>query len=139
MQLDGEVKATARAKGLISANGSSNPTDLDIFGTVLLSGGGKLSLSRSENNSILAASSGATLRNVNNTIAGAGTIGAGDNSLTLVNSGVINANMTLALTVDTGTNAITNSGTMEFDRSRRTRYQERHRQYRQAHRQRRAA
>jgi len=99
--------------GTISANGSSNPTELDVSGTVLLSGGGKVSLSPNENNEILAASSGATLTNVNNTIAGAGTVGSGDNSLSLTNKGTINANTMSTLTINTGNNAITNSGTLE--------------------------
>ena len=54
----------------------------------------------------------ATLTNVNNTIAGAGTIGDAD--LTLVNSGTINANNGAApLTINTGANTVTNSGTLE--------------------------
>jgi hypothetical protein len=55
---------------------------------VVLSGGGKVSLSPSGNNQIVAATPGAILSNVNNTIAVAGTIAGG---LTVVNSGTINA------------------------------------------------
>jgi hypothetical protein len=78
--------------GLISALGSANPAFLAISGAVVLSGGGQVSLlSPSGNNGIVAASSGATLSNVNNTIAGAGVIGSGG-SLALLNSGTINAN-----------------------------------------------
>ena len=75
--------------GLISALGSPNFATLAISGAVVLSGGGKVSLSPSGNNQIVAATPGAILSNVNNTIAGAGTIAGG---LTVVNSGTINAN-----------------------------------------------
>ena len=84
--------------GLISALGSANQTGLAISGAVVLSGGGKVSLSPSTNNLITSAASCATLSNVNNTIAGAGFIG----NLALVNGGTINANtaLTLALGAD---------------------------------------
>jgi hypothetical protein len=53
----------------------------------------------------------ATLTNVNNTISGAGTIG--DSRLTLNNQGTISANGSLALVIATGSNSVTNSGTLE--------------------------
>ena len=59
--------------GLISALGSSVAT-LAISGAVVLSGGGKVSLSPSGDNQIIAAAGGGILSNVNNTIAGAGHI-----------------------------------------------------------------
>ena len=52
-----------------------------------------------------------TLTNVDNTISGAGQIGAGQ--MTLVNEGTIVATGTNALVIDTGANTITNSGTLE--------------------------
>ena len=51
------------------------------------------------------------LTNVDNTISGAGQIGAGQ--MTLVNEGTIIATGTNALVIDTGSNVITNSGTLE--------------------------
>ena len=57
----------------------------------------------------------ATLTNVDNTISGAGTIG--DSNLTLINQGTINANASLALVLNTGSNAIINSGTLEASSS----------------------
>ena len=92
--------------GVISALGSALSTNLAISGTVVLSGGGKVSLSPSANNHIVSAASGATLSNVNNTIAGAGNIGAGG-SLVLVNGGTINANTvsTLVITAASAVNA----------------------------------
>jgi hypothetical protein len=76
--------------GLISALGSPSVATLAISGAVVLSGGDKVSLSPSGDNQFIAAAGGGILSNVNNTIAGAGHIGGG--GLTLVNSGIINAN-----------------------------------------------
>src|SRR6185503_860642 len=53
----------------------------------------------------------AALVNVDNTIAGAGQIGAGQ--LTLTNGGTIVANGTHALVIDTGSNTVSNTGTLE--------------------------
>ena len=75
---------------------------------MVLSGGGKVSLSPSGNNQIVAATPGAILSNVNNTIAGAGTIAGG---LTVVNSGTINAN-TVATPLQINASTI-NAGKLE--------------------------
>ena len=93
--------------GLISALGSPNFATLAISGAVVLSGGGKVSLSPSGNNQIVAATPGAILSNVNNTIAGAGTIAGG---LTVVNSGTINANTVSTLVLNAST---INAGKLE--------------------------
>ena len=82
--------------------GSSSAT-LQGGGTVIMGGSDAF---------IRAASSGATLINVKNTISGAGTIGAGDGHLTLVNSSIVNANSASPLTISTG-NTVTNAGTLE--------------------------
>ena len=62
---------------------------------------------------ILGPSTAVTLTNVDNTISGSGRIGA--TSLTLVNqaAGVIDANGTSDLTIDTGASAIVNAGLLE--------------------------
>ena len=52
-----------------------------------------------------------TLTNVDNTISGAGQLGAGQ--MTLINEGTIIATGTNALDIDTGTNIVINSGTLE--------------------------
>ena len=78
--------------GLISALGIlGNPASLAISGAVVLSGGGRVSLSTSGGNQISAFGGGATLSNVNNTITGGGVVGF-DGNLAVVNSGAINAN-----------------------------------------------
>jgi autotransporter passenger strand-loop-strand repeat protein len=100
--------------GLIS--GSSNFATLAISGAVVLSGGGKVLLSPSGNNQIVAAIGGGILSNVNNTIAGAGAIGGG--GLTVVNNSTINANTVsaplqiFARTVNAGKLEATTSGTL---------------------------
>ena len=95
-------------RGLISALGGPGFATLAISGAVVLSGGGKVSLSPSGNNQIIALPGGGILSNVNNTIAGAGFIGGG--GLALVNSGTINANTVSTL----GLNASTiNAGKLE--------------------------
>jgi large repetitive protein len=78
-----------------------------------LTGTGKVTLS-GLNPWIVSNGSAASLINDGNTISGDGVIG--DNNLTLVNdsSGVIDANnSTLALVINTGSNAVSNAGTIE--------------------------
>jgi hypothetical protein len=55
------------------------------------------------------------LTNIDNIISGAGTIGNADQTLQLINekSGVINANGTHSLTINTGTQSVINAGTIE--------------------------
>jgi hypothetical protein len=102
--------------GLISALGSPSVATLAISGAVVLSGGGKVSLSPSGDNQIIAAAGGGILSNVNNTIAGAGHIGGG--GLTVVNSGTINANTASAplqlnaSTINAGKLEATTGGTL---------------------------
>ena len=75
-----------------------------------LSGGGTLALTNSATNKVVGASAAATLTNASN-IQGAGNLGGG--SMKLVNDGTIAGNSaTIALTIDTGANAITNDGTI---------------------------
>jgi hypothetical protein len=79
----------------------------------LLTGTGKVTLS-GLNSSIISDGSAASLINDGNTISGDGVIG--DSNLTLVNdsSGMIDANnSTVALAINTGSNAVSNAGTME--------------------------
>ena len=89
----------------------SRPVDDGERAAGTLTGGGKVVLSADTHNRIVGNGPGETLSNVNNTIAGAGTIGGGQ--LALVNSGTINANTAAALTIDTGGNTIVNTGLME--------------------------
>ena len=76
-----------------------------------MTGSGKVTLSNNAGNLIGSNGAPATLTNVNNTIAGAGTIG--DGNLILINQGVIDANQSNALVINTGGNTVTNSGTLE--------------------------
>jgi hypothetical protein len=64
-------------------------------------------------NRVYGGSGAATLTNVDNTISGAGALGGGQ--MTLINqaAGVINANKSVALTIDTGAATIVNAGLIE--------------------------
>jgi hypothetical protein len=90
-----------------------DPANLVIDGTVALLGSGDVTLDGAYDS--ITGICGGTLDNVANTISGAGNIGDGS-SLTLVNDmlGVIDANSCGGtLTLDTGSNHITNVGTLE--------------------------
>jgi hypothetical protein len=76
-----------------------------------LEGGGRIILSDSDQNFISGISPGITLTNVDNTISGAGQIG--DWQTILINQGTIVATGTHALTIDTGSNVVINSGILE--------------------------
>ena len=107
--------------GAIALDSTGDATDLQIIGDgATLEGGGQVILSDSSENMILGTNANATLTNVDNTISGAGQIGTGDGNLTLVNetAGTIDANVAGGiLTLDTGSNIITNCGTLEASKS----------------------
>ena len=97
--------------GSITLGGTSFGTLLVLEGNVTLSGGGSVTLGNSTANVLEGAATADTLTN-QETISGAGEIGNG--SMTLVNSGTINANQTSVLTIQDGTSAVaTNTGTLE--------------------------
>jgi len=104
------------AGGVIALNSSGNNTQLVIDTTgATLQGGGQVTLTDNGNNRIVGNTNASTLTNVDNTIVGAGQLGAG--AMTLVNQakGVIDGTGTNTLTIDTGANTITNAGTIESD------------------------
>jgi hypothetical protein len=78
-----------------------------------LSGGGSVVLGANALNTITGSSAKTVLTNVNDTIGGAGQIGAGE--LVLVNqaAGIIEQSGSVSLTINTGTASITNAGTIE--------------------------
>ena len=104
--------------GLIDNSGSivlgstgSDTTLQAIQHGITLQGGGQVILSDDSGNLIVGATADVTLTNVDNTISGAGQLGAGQ--LTLVNEGTINANGSHALSIDTGSHAVINAGILE--------------------------
>ena len=105
--------------GTISMNSTGNATELIIGGAnVTLTGGGKVTMSNNAQNLIFGAATADILTN-QETIQGSGSIG--DGQMTLVNSGTINANQPVALTVaanggttNTGTIEATSGGTLGF-------------------------
>jgi hypothetical protein len=106
-----ELTGTVDNTGTIALAATGGGADLAVIGSVSLTGTGKVTLSNNAGNAIVSNGASATLTNVSNTISGGGTIG--DNYLTLINQGTINANATVALVIDCGNNTDTNSGTLE--------------------------
>ena len=105
---------TINNTGTITLNSAGNYTNLIVASpTVTLTGGGSVVLSNTSYTAlrIYGASASDVLDNVNNTISGAGQLGAGQ--LTLTNGGTINANQSSGLTIDTGGGIVTNTGTIE--------------------------
>jgi hypothetical protein len=100
--------------GTIALEGSGDDTLLQLIQTgVTLKGGGQVILSDDDHNIIAGTASNVTLDNVDNLISGAGQIGQGSLTLSNEDRGTIDATGSHALVIDTGTNAIVNSGTLE--------------------------
>ncbi|MDH2354847.1 calcium-binding protein [Bradyrhizobium sp. SSUT112] len=98
--------------GSISLASTGDETDLQLIEHgISLDGGGQVLLSDRSENFITGTASDVTLTNVDNTISGAGHLGAG--SMILINEGLIVATGINSLELDTGANAIANSGTLE--------------------------
>jgi hypothetical protein len=76
-----------------------------------LDGGGQIVMSDSDGNVITGTSADIVLTNIDNTISGAGHIGYGQ--MTLVNHGSIVATGTYSMEIDTGLNAVVNTGTLQ--------------------------
>ena len=106
------LSGTINNTGTIALNSTGDETDLQLIEHgVTLEGGGKILLSDSDANIISGTNSGVTLDNEDNTISGAGHLGNGE--LTLTNAGTIDATGAHALTIDTGSNSVLNSGVLE--------------------------
>ncbi|WP_212490290.1 calcium-binding protein [Bradyrhizobium sp. AUGA SZCCT0176] len=98
--------------GTIELNSTGVETDLQLIQHgITLQGHGQVMLSDSTGNVITGTVSDVTLTNVDNTISGAGQLGAGQ--MILINEGTIIATGTNSLEIDTGANTIVNSGTLE--------------------------
>jgi hypothetical protein len=109
-----ELSGTIDNLGTIDVDAGVNPANLEISGTVLLEGAGQVTLDGASD-SIIGASGGGILDNINDTISGAGTIGTGGSgSICQVdNGGVIDADLqNESLTLDP-TLLTTNTGTLE--------------------------
>jgi hypothetical protein len=106
------LTGTINNTGTIALNSTGDETDLQLIEHgVTLDGGGQVVLSDSDQNVISGTNSSVTLDNEDNTISGAGQFGNGE--LNLTNAGTINATGTHALTIDTGSNLVLNSGVLE--------------------------
>src|ERR1700733_5864312 len=90
---------------LAPVGGTTSTAELLVDGDITLSGGGKLTMSNNVNNFIISVGAGLALLNNEETISGAGQIGApalATGPLTLVNSGTINANASAGMTIEAG-------------------------------------
>ncbi len=115
------LKGTIDNNGTITLLYDTYAPELSISGYVSLAGDGSVVLSSGTPPvtalpKILAAGPGATL-DTSNDISGIGFIGDGDTTLTLLNEqgGVIDGTGSTPLVINTGTNAITNEGTLEAE------------------------
>ena len=108
LPLSGMVNNT----GTITLNSTGDTTDLQLIQReITLQGGGQLILLDGSANVVSGTDPTVTLTNVDNAICGASHLGNGQ--MTLINEGTIIANGTNALIIDTGANAIINSGTLK--------------------------
>jgi hypothetical protein len=105
------LTGTLNNTGDLQVNSSGSLTDLRIADGTQLTGGGAVTLSDNTQNRIWGSANSGTevLTNVDNTISGAGTIGA-SNSIGIVNSGTINATGIRALTISPSINAALTEG-----------------------------
>nr|WP_256584833.1 VCBS domain-containing protein [Pseudomonas sp. Irchel s3a18] len=98
--------------GTITLGSTGSGTHLEIlFRGATLTGGGQVVLSDSAQNVIFGGSADTVLTNADNTISGAGQLGAGQ--MMLVNAGLILASGVNALVIDTGNSAVINTGVLE--------------------------
>jgi hypothetical protein len=98
--------------GTIVLDSHVNDSALEVlFRGVTLTGGGQVLLSDSAYNVIFGGSADTVLNNLDNTISGAGLLGAGH--LSIANAGTILADGAHTLVIDTGANVVANSGLME--------------------------
>lgn len=98
--------------GTIVLGSTGSETKLQVLvESVKLQGHGHVQLSDDANNVIFGGTSNAKLINIDNTISGAGQIGAGQ--MTLENQAAIIADGNHALVIDTGSNIVANAGTLE--------------------------
>ncbi|WP_152552614.1 beta strand repeat-containing protein, partial [Aeromonas taiwanensis] len=96
-------------EGIIALGSHDSGASLEIlFRGASLSGGGQLVLSDSDHNAFFGGSADTVLFNIDNSIRGAGQLGAGQ--LILNNAGSILADGSHALVIDTGDELIVNSG-----------------------------
>ena len=107
--------------GTIALNSGGTSTDLVINGNVTLSGGGTITLGNNNNNRIFGTVATDRLTNVDNTIQGAGQIGA--DFMALTNQGTIVANQSNTLTIDPSASGAINSATLRATASATLRLQ----------------
>jgi Ca2+-binding RTX toxin-like protein len=97
--------------GTIVLASAGSDTRLEVLvESLTLQGGGHLTLSDNDHNIIVGGAASARLVNIDNTISGAGQLGAGQ--MTFDNHGTIVADGSHALVIDSGANTVANAGTL---------------------------
>jgi len=105
------IAGVIRNQGTITLNSTGAATRLIAeSGFVTLKGHGLVQMSDNANNLIYGSNGNYTLTNIDNTISGAGQIGAGQ--LHFTNNWIVNANQTVPLTINTS-NLVTNTSIFE--------------------------
>jgi hypothetical protein len=106
-------KGTYANLGAVTLNSVGHETALGIIGTNVTLSGGTVTMSNDAGNYIVGSATTNTLTN-EETIQGSGSIGGGNGSisLTLMNSGIIDANQSVPLTIQAA-GGVKNSGTLE--------------------------
>jgi hypothetical protein len=100
--------------GTISLGSTNQPTSLIAgSGTVTLTGSGTVTLSNNPANYIYGTAAADVLDNVNNIINGAGSLGSGQMTLINAAAGIIDANQSNTLTLNTTGETVTNAGLLE--------------------------
>ena len=108
--LEGAIDNT----GVIAVDGTGDRTSLVAdSGDVTLSGGGSVVLGAAGLNIVTGYTSAMTLTNLDNTISGAGQLGSGTMRLVNGAAGVIDANASVGLILDTVGETVTNAGLIE--------------------------
>jgi hypothetical protein len=108
LQMLGALKNT----GQITLSGVDHPATF-LAVQAVLSGGGTINLGNSSENVIEGTTTAEMLKNIDNTIAGAGHLGGGQMILINQTAGVIDGTFSTGLDIDTGSNVITNAGLIE--------------------------
>ena len=101
---------TINNAGLITLSSGGNTTDLNLSGTVTLTGAGGVLMGNNINNRIVGSAGSRLVNDVGHTIQGGGQIGA--NAIAITNAGLIVANQPASLDINPNATGMINTGTL---------------------------
>jgi hypothetical protein len=108
------LEGAMKNQGTISINGFSGyDTGLIVVSGVTLSGGGVIQLPDNHATRISSSATNTAITILDNTIAGAGTFGDGNMTVSIGAAGIINATGGNGLSLGTGANTVSNAGVLE--------------------------